>query len=60
MKNKKYRGLRTILKELHPSLLCWHMMSEADVGGMAVDIEPSHQYSITHCCCATEGSRGAV
>ena len=29
-------------------------------GGMAVEDEPSHQYSITFCCCATDGSRGAV
>jgi len=36
------------------------MMSEADVGGMAVEIEPSHQYSITFCCHATDDSRGTV
>ena len=27
-------------------LLCWPVMSEADVGGMAVEIEPSSQYSV--------------
>ena len=25
----------------------WPMMSEADASGMAVEVEPSHQYSIT-------------
>jgi len=35
-------------------------MSEADVGGMAAEVEPSHQYSATFCCCVTDGSRGAV
>ena len=34
-------------------------MSEVDVGGMAAEVEPSCQYSITFCCCVTEGSRGA-
>jgi len=28
--------------------------SEADVGGMAVEVKPSHQYSFTFCCCATD------
>jgi len=27
------------------------MTSEADVGGMAVEVETSCQYSITFCCC---------
>ena len=31
-------------------LIYWPMTSEADVGGMAVEVEPSHQYSITFCC----------
>ena len=35
-------------------------MSEADVGGMAVEVECSHQYPVTFCCCAADGSRGAV
>ena len=34
-------------------------MPEADVGGMAVEVEPSYQHSMT-CCCGTDGSRGAV
>ena len=36
------------------------MILEADVVGMAVKVEPSHQYSITSCCCVTDGSRGTV
>ena len=35
-------------------------MSEVDVGSMAVEAEPSHQYSIMCCCRVTDGSRGAV
>jgi len=36
------------------------MMSEVDVGGVAVEAEPSHQYSIMCCCRVTDGSSGAV
>ena len=43
-----------------PSILCWSIMSEADVDDMAVEAEPSYQYSITCCCHATDGSREAV
>jgi len=35
-------------------------MSEVDVGGMAVEVETSHQYSIKFCCHVTDGSSGAV
>lgn len=35
-------------------------MSEVDVDGTTVEIEPSHQYSIKFCCCATDGNRGKV
>jgi len=35
-------------------------MSDVDVGGIAVEVEPSCQYSFTFCCCVTDGSRGAV
>jgi len=31
-----------------------------DVGAMAVEVEPSHQYSIPFCCYVTDGSRGAL
>jgi len=40
-----------------PVLLCWLTMS---VDGMEVEVEPSHQYSITFCCCETDSSRGAI
>jgi len=30
-------------------------MPETDVGGMAAEAEPSHQYPITCCCCVAEG-----
>jgi len=36
------------------------MTSEMNVGGMAVEVEPFQQYSITLCCCLTDGSRGVV
>ena len=31
------------------------MTSETDVSGMAVEVEPSHQYSIFCCCVTAEG-----
>jgi len=31
-----------------------------DAGGIAVEVEPFHQYFVTFCCCVTDGSRGAV
>ena len=43
-----------------PPVLCWSTTSVADVGVMAVEVEPSHQYLIVFCCCVTDGSRGAV
>ena len=42
-----------------PVFLPRPMMSEADVGVMAVEVEPSHQYSVTYCYHVTDGSRGA-
>jgi len=36
------------------------MTSDVDVGGMAVEAGPSHQYSVTCCCHVMEGSREAV
>ena len=35
---------RSIPKVMPPILLCWPMMSEADIGGMAVEVESSYQY----------------
>ena len=57
---QSYECRRTALKIMSPILLCWPITSEADVGGMAVEAEPSWQYFITRCCCVTAGSRGAV
>ena len=34
-------------KVMPPFLLPWPIMSEVDVSGMAVEVEPSHQYSFT-------------
>jgi len=45
---------------MSPILLCWPRTSEADVGDMAVETEPSRQYSVIFCCHATRDSRGAV
>jgi len=52
--------MRAVLKVMPPILLCWHTTLEADVGGMAAEVEPSHQYPITLCCRVTDDSRGAV
>ena len=48
------------LKVMPSILFCWPTMSDVDVGGMAVEAEPSHQYSVTFCCHVTDGSGGAV
>ena len=52
--------MRAALKVMRLILLRWLMMSEVDVGGMAVEDEHSHLHSTTCCCCVTDGSRGAV
>ena len=41
-------------------LLCWPMISEKDVGGVTVGVEPSHQYPVMICCHVTDGSREVV
>ena len=51
--------MRAALKVM-PPMLCWPTMSEEDVGGTAVKVEPSHQYCIPFCCHETEGSREAM
>ena len=51
---------RDAVKVLPPILLCWPMTSVVDVVSMAVEIEPSCQYSITFCGHMTDGTRGAV
>ena len=41
--------MRVAPKVMPAILWCWPTASEVDVGGMAVDAEPSHQYPITLC-----------
>lgn len=43
-----------------PITLYYLAMPEADVGEMAVEVEPSQHCSITCCCCVRDGSRGTV
>ena len=44
-----------------PILLRWPMnVPEADVSGMAAEVESSYQYSIIFCCRVTDGSTGVV
>ena len=50
--------MRAALKVMPPILLYWPTVSEVDVGDMAIEVEPSHQYSLTYCCCVSDGSRG--
>jgi len=47
---------KAALKVMPPILFFWPTTSEADVGGMAVDAEPSQQYPVTCCCCVTDGT----
>ena len=54
------RNKRAIPKVVPPILLSRSMMSEAVVGSMAVETEPSHQHSANFCCCAKDDSREAV
>ena len=41
--------VRAALKLIPPVLLCLPTTSEADTGGLVVEVEPSHQYPITFC-----------
>jgi len=50
---------RAASKVMPPILLCWPTTPVVDAGGMAVEAEYSHHYSITFCCHVTDGSRGA-
>ena len=52
--------LSAVLKVMPSISLCWSMMSEVNVGGMAVEAKPFCQYSIICCCCVTDGIREAV
>ena len=56
----KFYYTRAAPKVMPPILLCWPTTSEADVGGMAVEVDPSRQYSVEFFCRATDDSRGAV
>ena len=48
------------LKVMPPILLHCSTTSEADVGDMAVEVEPSRQYFFKLCFCVTDGTRGTV
>jgi len=52
-KGNKSNTTKAALKVMPLILLCWPMSSEADVVGMAVEAEPSQQYSIT---CGNNGT----
>ena len=45
-----FTNMKAALKVMPPILLCWSTMSEVNVGGMAVETEPSNQYFLTFCC----------
>ena len=49
----------TAPKVMHPILLYQPKTSDANVGGMPLEVEHFHQCPVT-CCCVTGGSRGAV
>jgi hypothetical protein len=55
-----YRDMKAALKLMPPILLCWPTTSKANVVDMAVEVEPSRQYSVKFCCRATDDSRGVV
>ena len=50
--------LRAAPKVMLRILLCWPKMSEVDVCGVAVEVDPSCHYSVAFCCHVTDGSRG--
>lgn len=52
--------MRSALKVVLPVLLSCLTMSDVDIGGMAVQAEPSCQHSVTFCGCVTNGSTGTV
>ena len=49
--------MRGALKVMPPILLYLPVTSEADVGGIALQVELSRQCSITFCCCVTDDRR---
>ena len=48
------------LKVVCPMLLCLPVMSEADDGGMTVEVEPTDQCSLTFCSCIIDDSNGVL
>lgn len=48
---------RAVPKAMHFIWSCWPMTSQVVVSGMAVEVEPSCQYSITFCCCAIKSAK---
>ena len=52
--------MKDTLKVMPPILLYWPIVSEMKVVGMAIDVEASHQYSVTFCCPSTDGRRNSL
>ena len=50
-------SIKAAPKLMPPILLCWPTKSEAEVGGMASEMESSHQYSTMFCCHVTDDNR---
>ena len=50
--------MRAALKVMPPVLFCWLVTCEMDTSGVAVEAEPSQPYSVTCCCCVTDGRYG--
>ena len=42
----RWENMMAASKVMPPVLLSWPITSEADVGGSAVEVEPSHQYLV--------------
>ena len=60
MLGRSIHTTRAAPKLMPPILLCWPMMSEANVVDMVVEVEPSRQHSVKFCCRATDDSREAA
>lgn len=45
---------------MHRLYFMLYVTSEVNVGGIAVEIKPSHQHSLTCCRCVTDDSSGTV
>ena len=59
LRKGKRGNLRVALKVM-PPMLCQPTASEVNIGGMAVEVEPSCQYAFPCCRHVTDGSRRAV